>query len=86
MLVNDCTGTVAVRTLHVVWEMALDVFARQSDSNSVLKTILSLTVLFSVVRQKKKKIQLSIVLLPINSTIPNTNITEGKWIIKRIAA
>lgn len=56
--------------------MGLDAFARQSDSNSVGKAILNLTVLHSVTLWKKKIIQLSILPLARNTAVLNTNIVK----------
>lgn len=66
--------------------MCLDMLAKQYYSDSVLKAIFNLTVLYFVMLWKKKIIQQSIVLLGRDTTLQNTNITKDKWIIKRKVA
>lgn len=86
MPVNDFMSVLAARALHVVWEMCLDMLGKQYFSDSVLKAIFNLTVLYFVMLWKKKIIQQSIVLSAGDATLQNTNITKDKWIIKRTVA
>lgn len=86
MLVNDFMSMLAARALHVVWEMCLDMLGKQYCSDSVLKAIFNLTMLYFVMLWEKKIIQQSIVLSAGDATLQNTNITKDKWIIKRTVA
>lgn len=87
MPVNDFMSMLAARALHVVWEMCLDMLGKQYCSDSVLKAIFNLTVLYFVMLWKKEIIQQSwIVLSAGDATLQNTNITRDKWIIKRTVA
>lgn len=86
MPVNDFMSMLTAGALHVVWEMCLDMLGKQYCSDSVLKAIFNLTVLYFVMLWKEKIIQQSIVLSAGDATLQNTNTTKDKWIIKRTVA